>query len=156
MTTVDSRAARGPVVRALRQARDMPLAELAATAGVSQGYLSYVERGRKTASQATTRALAAALDVAPEMITGQCPAIRALRQALGIAEVDLAAGAGVDIEEFARIERGIDTPSRDILARLARRLGVSSETLCDVSPSTNDHSCDHFSHAGAEEMRNPR
>lgn len=143
MTTVDSRAARGPVVRALRQARDMPLAELAAAAGVSQGYLSYVERGRKTASQATTRALAAALDVAPEMITGQFPPIRPLRCALGITEVDLAAGVGVGIEEFARIELGINVAPNHILDRLARRLGVSRETLGDVSPTTSDHSADH-------------
>jgi DNA-binding transcriptional MerR regulator/quercetin dioxygenase-like cupin family protein len=50
----------GPVLRKLRQRRDMPLSEAAATAGISAGFLSSLERSQANASVATLQRLAMA------------------------------------------------------------------------------------------------
>lgn len=61
--------ANGTAIRALRKAKNMPMHELAKAAGVSQGFLSRLERGEVGASASTLEALAKALDVAVSEIT---------------------------------------------------------------------------------------
>ena len=53
-----------PPLRAWRQHRRLTLGELAAKVGVTKGYLSQIENGRKSGTLALVRRLAAVLDVA--------------------------------------------------------------------------------------------
>ena len=50
-------------LRALRKWRAVPQVQLAASAGIAQGYLSDLENGRRSGSAETVAALANALDV---------------------------------------------------------------------------------------------
>ena len=79
-TTVDGDL--GARLRARREERARTLTETAASAGVSKGFLSQLERGRSRASVATLRRLAAVLDVPlPDLLsepagTGDRTAVR--------------------------------------------------------------------------------
>lgn len=53
--------ANGAAIRAIREARGIPLGECATTCGISYSYLSNIEAGRKNASPALLRRLADAL-----------------------------------------------------------------------------------------------
>ena len=53
-------------LRALREARGLLQREVARAAGVTQAYVSHLERGRVGASPATLRRLAAVLGVDPD------------------------------------------------------------------------------------------
>ena len=123
------RRARGNIAHTLRVARGLNLADVARAAAVSVGYLSTVENARETPSAALTASLAAALDVDVEVITGQRPALGALRALLGVGERELAAVAGATVDQLARFEQGTEVPTPDALARMARRLGVPGEVL---------------------------
>ena len=66
-TTAD--ADLGVRLRARRTERGRSLTETAASAGVSKGFLSQLERGRTRASVATLRRLAAVLEIAlPDLL----------------------------------------------------------------------------------------
>jgi DNA-binding XRE family transcriptional regulator/PHD/YefM family antitoxin component YafN of YafNO toxin-antitoxin module len=56
-------------VRPLRQWRELTQEELAAKAGISQGYLSEIETAKKTGDITTLRAIAAALGVGLDDVT---------------------------------------------------------------------------------------
>ena len=64
----------GADIRALRKARGLTLADLAATLGRSVGWLSQVERDKSEPSISDLRHLAAALDVSVSMLFGQSAA----------------------------------------------------------------------------------
>jgi transcriptional regulator with XRE-family HTH domain len=116
--------ANGATVRALRQARGLRQDELAARADISTGYLSRIETGKRRAEAVKTKALAAALGVTPEILTGQRPAIHLLRETIGITAESLARDTGLDVERLARIEHGSEIPDPDLIAVIANRLGV--------------------------------
>jgi DNA-binding XRE family transcriptional regulator len=57
-------------VKALRRHRGLTQAELAAAAGVSQGYVAELESGRKSGTPETLKALARALAVPLDVLVG--------------------------------------------------------------------------------------
>jgi transcriptional regulator with XRE-family HTH domain len=125
----DNLRANGATVRAIRQARGLRQDELAERAAISTGYLSRIETGKRRAEATKTGALAAALDVPPEVLTGQRPALEILREAAGITLEGLAHDTGLDVDHLARIEHGselLDAPHLDIVAN---RLGVDPAAL---------------------------
>lgn len=72
----------GPRIRALRQARNVTLRELAARAGVTESFLSQVEREVTSPSIASVQRIAHALDLAiAELFTEEAPRGRVVRQA---------------------------------------------------------------------------
>lgn len=109
----------------------MTLAGLATQAGLSKGYLSRVEHGDRQASPEATRAIANALGVIPEVLTGQFPPYRELRHTLsdGPRFDELAALLEVDLDELERIEIGMVVPTDIQVERMARRFGVPAEVL---------------------------
>lgn len=123
------RRAHGPTVRALRIARRATIDTIADAANISRGYLSKVERGIRNPEPDVTARLAVALDVPVDILTGQRPALPALRDLLGIAADALAADVGLIPAQLDRIERGLTTPSADVLTRIAVRLGVEPAAL---------------------------
>jgi DNA-binding XRE family transcriptional regulator len=56
------------LIKALRKWRGIKQGELAAKAGLAQGYLSDIESRRKKGTETTLRAIAAALDAPPEWL----------------------------------------------------------------------------------------
>lgn len=107
---------------ALRDARGVKAVQLADQAGISRQHLSNIESGRRVATEDHTKALAEALGVAPEVLTGQTPIVRAIRDALGIGYEDLAQSA--EVFDLAGIELGSVVPDDDTVTLIARRLGV--------------------------------
>jgi transcriptional regulator with XRE-family HTH domain len=72
----------GPRIRALRQARNVTLRELAARAGVTESFLSQVEREVTSPSIASVQRIAHALDLAiAELFTEEAPRGRVVRRA---------------------------------------------------------------------------
>lgn len=126
-----ARHAHGPLVRALREAKGLTLAQLSATTGLSASYLSRIERGERTATWGNTLAIAAAMSVHAACLTGQRPAIRVLRRAVApdLTAEEFAESVGIDTLELARIELGGTIPDADTLGRIAQRLGVSTTVL---------------------------
>ena len=55
-------------MRAWREHKGMKLNELARKAGVSPSYLSQIENGKRNPSVESIKAIAAALDIAPEIL----------------------------------------------------------------------------------------
>jgi transcriptional regulator with XRE-family HTH domain len=71
----------GPRIRALRQARNITLRELAARAGVTESFLSQVEREVTSPSIASVQRIANALDLAiAELFTEEAPRGRVVRR----------------------------------------------------------------------------
>jgi transcriptional regulator with XRE-family HTH domain len=71
----------GPRIRALRQARSVTLRELAERAGVTESFLSQVERERTSPSIASVQRIARALDLTiAELFTEQAPRGRVVRR----------------------------------------------------------------------------
>ncbi len=140
------RHAHGPLVRALREAHKLTLGELGQVANLSPSYLSRVEREQdKAASERATSALATALGVFPQELTGQWPPYRALRVAIcpSVAIEDFAESVVMSVEELTDIERGRIEPAPDVVARIALRLGVDVALLepqrYATGPSTTRH-----------------
>lgn len=128
------RRAHGPTVLAIRQARGLTMDTVATAANISPGYLSKIERGVRRAEEATTARLATALDVRPEILTGQRPALAVLRDLLGVTPDELAHDVGISPQRLGAIETGAAQPSPDLVAALARRLGVDPAAL-DTRPA---------------------
>lgn len=55
--------------------------------------------------------------------------IRARREVLGLTQAELAAELSVSHQHVSAIEGGVSSPSLDLLVRVARRLGVSTDFL---------------------------
>lgn len=55
--------------------------------------------------------------------------IRAAREPLGLTQQELAREVGVSSQHISRIEGGRVAPSLELLVRIARRLGVSTDRL---------------------------
>lgn len=133
------RRAHGPTIRAIRIARGLRSDTVAAAARISNGYLSNIEAGRRHPEAAKTAAIADALRVPVEVITGQKPAIATLREALGISTATFARDVGLTLVRLDRIERGAEHPNRDLLAVIVTRLGVDPAALrpyIDISTTT--------------------
>jgi transcriptional regulator with XRE-family HTH domain len=72
----------GPRIRALRQARNVTLRELASRAGVTESFLSQVEREVTTPSIASVQRIARALDLSiAELFVEEAPRGRVVRRA---------------------------------------------------------------------------
>src|SRR5688572_11250527 len=72
----------GPRIRALRQARNVTLRELAERAGVTESFLSQVEREVTSPSIASVQRIARALDLAiAQLFTEESPHGRVVRHA---------------------------------------------------------------------------
>jgi XRE family transcriptional regulator, regulator of sulfur utilization len=55
--------------------------------------------------------------------------VRAIREAMGVAQEGMALDAGIDRSYFGSIERGEGQPSLDLVFRIAAALNVTPETL---------------------------
>jgi transcriptional regulator with XRE-family HTH domain len=118
----------GATIRAIRQARQMRLDELAARADITASYLSRIEHGTR-AGTAQAELIAAALDVPAAILTGQLSAIETLREAAGIDRDGLAHTAGITPAQLARIEQGAELPDENLIRVIANRLGVDPAAL---------------------------
>ena len=109
----------GERVRALRTARGIAQADLAATLGVSKSYLSHIEAGRRPISGNLLGQVAAALEVEVEQLESGIPAgmYEDLELKLAFAELSLRNADWVTAaEEFAAIlERAKDLPLQRFL-----------------------------------------
>lgn len=120
---------RGPVARALREAHGYRQKDLAKLAGMeNSSSLAHIERGHRPGIPWIDR-LATALDVHPDVLTGQIPAVAALRGIAGLTPTRLAADVGITIRQLTAIERGSVTPDPEVTARLARRLAVHPDAI---------------------------
>ena len=109
-------SALGERVRVLRQSRGLTQGELARSAGVSNGYISKVERGTITPPEATLERLVSSLAPSTEAFWGEAPRAPVLK---GRDEI-LAAGVAL----FA--DKGY---SRVSIRELAQRAGCSTANL---------------------------
>ena len=121
-------AIRGPVARAIRDARRLSAMQVVAAteaAGhrIHPSTLSLIESGDRP-GKPHVHTLAAALNVDPEVLTGQRPALRVLRDAAGLSATALAAEVGVKVGDLARMESGALLPDPHVAQRLAARLAV--------------------------------
>lgn len=107
----------------------MTQGEVAAQAGTIGNYVSRIETGTRRAEAHLTPRLAAALGVPAEILTGQLPAVRYIREHLGITVADLAYDTGLPVGLVKRIEAGSELASPAALLLIANRLGVDPEAL---------------------------
>ncbi len=109
----------GGRVRALRTARGIGQADLAASVGVSKSYLSHIEAGRRPVSQTMLVQLAEALGVEVEQLETGTPADlnEDLRLRLAFAELSLRNGDhDVAVQEYAEVQsRARDLPLQRFL-----------------------------------------
>jgi tetratricopeptide (TPR) repeat protein len=97
----------GDRIRALRTARGIAQADLAATVGVSKSYLSHIEAGRRPITPALLSKLAEALDVEIVQLESGTPADlhEEIRLKLAFAELSLRNGEwDLAAQEFAAIQ----------------------------------------------------
>ena len=143
------RMTHGSAVRAIRTALGIRQNTLAEAAGIKPSYLCRIETGGETpAVNGTTRRLADRLGVGIDAITYPLspgphtdhrvthgPAVRAIREALGIREDALAGAAGVSPRRLRSIEDGIARLGDGVVAqRLADRLGVDTDAITYPTP----------------------
>jgi transcriptional regulator with XRE-family HTH domain len=62
--------------------------------------------------------------------------VRAKRNALGLSQVDLARELGITHQHVSRIELGDVAPSLEMLLKLSRKLGVSTDYLLTGQQTT--------------------
>ncbi len=139
----DRRTLNGASVRAIRQARGLTLAQVAAASGLHHSHLSRVERpGGRPGSGRTIDALALALDVAPDVLTGQLPPLAVLREARGITEQQMADALWVAPGVLYRIEVGAEPLTEPLILGAASRLGVDPDALRPTRIDTGDPESD--------------
>lgn len=121
---------RGPVARALREARGLRQTDLAdlIPGMANSSSIAHIERGARPGIP-WIGPLAKALDVHPGVLTGQIPAIAALRDIAGLTPAQLATDVGITARQLAAIERGSTTPAPDVAARIARRLAAHPDAI---------------------------
>ena len=121
----------GDKIRIRREEKGWTLKRLGEQVGLSDSYLSEIERGRIDPSVDTLRRLAEALDLpVPLLFASPDPRslgtkIRDLRESLGLTQARLAELAGVTPGMIGQLEKGRARPSLDTVELLARALGVS-------------------------------
>ncbi|SRR5712691_8684330 len=113
----------GDVLRRLRIRQGRTLREVSASARVSLGYLSEVERGRKEASSELLAAICAALETPLSQV------FREVSDNFALAELQQDAALGVPREPGFR-EHGLREPS---LRMAAERVPVPAETKAVVA-----------------------
>jgi transcriptional regulator with XRE-family HTH domain len=110
-TIVDEPLAFGERLRSERRARGWPLDRLAAASGVSRAMISRIERGESSPTAVVLGKLSAALELSiSELLTGDPPALAAVRAEPGTGPHDAAGGGTVrrvaDIPEWRDPETG--------------------------------------------------
>lgn len=123
------RRVHGPTLRAIRQARGLRGDHVARKAGISKGFLSNIEAGRRSPEAARSLTIARAVDVPLEVLTGQKPVIGIIREALGIPATSFARDIGVTTRRLAQIEGGSEIPNDKLTRIIATRLGVDPAAL---------------------------
>lgn len=121
--------AHGDIVRAIRTAQQRVQQDVADASGVPAPYVCLIEKGRRRPSAAYTNLLAQGLGVDVAVLTGQLPVLNTLRTTLGITDDSFAESVGITTAQLRRIEVGLDTPNVDLVAAMARRLGVDPAVL---------------------------
>lgn len=122
--------ARGLIVKAIRESLDRPANRTAeAAGGLDKGYYSMIESGKRTPSREVTRRLADALGVPAEVLSGQIPAIQAIREAQGITPQQFARDIGITTGRLARLEQGSELPDPALTSVIAQRLGVAPSVV---------------------------
>lgn len=124
MSPIPDRRAIGSIVLAIRTAQGKTQSDVAAEAGIGDAYLSLVETGKRRASRYTTIRLADALGVAADVLSGQDPPIKVLREYAELTPAQLAADLGITTGELDRLEHGLAVPTAAVAGQLRRRLGL--------------------------------
>lgn len=125
----------GCELRRRRQDLGLTIGALAARAGLSQSFLSEIERGKKLPSLASLDRIAAALGITRSTLVPPAGAdpdapglparIRLARERMGMTQEELAAAAGLSAAMISLVEAGASRPSLDAVERLARALCVT-------------------------------
>ena len=109
----------GQRIRALRDAMELSLRDLAQRSGVSAPMLSQVERGETSPTLATAEAT--------QIHIG--PRVRALREAMGLSLRDLGERSGVSAPMLSQVERGETSPTLAVAERSAKGLELRLSQL---------------------------
>ena len=134
-----TRHARGALVRAFREARNLTLTELGEAAQLDPGYLSRVEHGIRRASFSATTRLAEALGVDALALCAQAPPYRDLRRLLGLGgPQEFAQSIGMDPDRLCDIEAGRIRATEGELAVLGARFGLDPALLGDHGLALTD------------------
>jgi transcriptional regulator with XRE-family HTH domain len=104
---------------------------------MDKGYLSSIESGRRRPSVEVTRKIADVLDVPVAVLTGQIPAIAALRKAQNIGDREFANDIGVTTLRLRRLEAGSELPTPQLVAVIANRLGVDPTVIRPADEATS-------------------
>jgi transcriptional regulator with XRE-family HTH domain len=137
----------GERIRKLRLARGITIDALAKSAGITKGFLSKLETGKKTPAIATLGNIADALNVeasllmkaeqserlapAEDTIAKVGERIRHVRLARGLTVEKLAQKSGITKGFLSKIERGEKAPAISTLINLAKSLNVEVSRLLE-------------------------
>jgi transcriptional regulator with XRE-family HTH domain len=72
--SVDDQLRLGEIIRRQRELAELSMRQVAAMAGISNPYLSQIERGLRAPSEEVLRAIAESLDVSADLLRGDLPA----------------------------------------------------------------------------------
>ncbi|MDP2871073.1 MAG: helix-turn-helix transcriptional regulator [Bacillota bacterium] len=125
----------GCELRRRRQDLGLTISALAAKAHLSPSFVSEIEQGKKLPSLASLDRIAAALGITRNSLipppgagldAPDLPArVRRARERMGMAQDELAEGAGLSAGMISQIEAGATRPSLETVERLARALCVT-------------------------------
>lgn len=112
----DMAEAFGTFVKAQRQLANISQRQLAKASGMSDSYLSQIERGQYRPSAEVLRGIAQALGIAPAVLFGQ----------FGLLDTDNEASPRVTVEEAIRLDDTLTQDKKDALLHMYRTLKDSA------------------------------
>ena len=112
----DMAEAFGSFVKAQRQLANISQRQLAKSSGMSDSYLSQIERGLYRPSAEVLRGIAQALGIAPAALFAQ----------FGLLDTDDEQSPRVSVEEAIRLDEGLSQDKKDALLHMYRALRNSA------------------------------
>jgi len=106
----------GAFVKAQRQLANISQRQLAKSSGMSDSYLSQIERGLYRPSAEVLRGIAQALRIAPSALFAQ----------FGLLDIDDEQSPKVSVEEAIRLDDGLTQDKKDALLHMYRALRNSA------------------------------
>ncbi|WP_396909210.1 helix-turn-helix domain-containing protein [Mycolicibacterium sp.] len=118
----------GAIIREQRELAALPMRQLAKSVGISNPYLSQIERGLRAPSEAVLEALAAALDLSAEDLYRRAGFVDPAPAADDASHTDLAAAIAAAPELTAAQRRAMAEIHRSFMdANRVRRAGAGEE-----------------------------